>query len=147
MATAKKAAVKATALPKADEGGTDPGSLSAADMTKVAGALIQQAAQVTLRLIDANSSDEAKALLAAHRDLTAAGLQINNKAIVLLAGEAKVDGAAIIAAVDQVTKILKTIAEIQKVLGVVQQVLGLVAAVLTGNGTTIVVAIAGLAKG
>ena len=128
-------------------GDNSPGELSAADMTKAAGLLLQQAAQVTLRIADAANDSEAKALLAAHRDLTARAMKLNNKAITLLAGEAKVEGSDIVAAIDQANQTLQAIAEIQKALALVQKVLGLAGAVLTGNGTAIVSAIANLAAG
>lgn len=120
--------------------------LSAADMTKVAKALLRQAADVTLRLQTAKDDEEAKALLEMHRQLTAAAMTINNKAVQLLAGEAKVEGGEIVKAIEQANKTLKTIKDIVTALAILQKILVLTGAVLSGNGTAILSAIGKLAK-
>jgi hypothetical protein len=120
--------------------------LDAPSMTACAGQLLEQAAEVTRRIALAQTQQDVDALARQHERLVAAALNLNDKAVSLVAGEAKLEGSQIAGAIEHTNQQLSKITETRKALAVLDALLSFTAAVLTGSGKAILKAAAGLKK-
>jgi len=120
--------------------------LDAASMTRAASSLLDQANDVARRLGLSTKDSVTKKLLLQHEQLVADAITLNSGAIVLIAGEAKVEGAAIANKIATANETLKKIASTKRAIGILDTLIDFVAAVLTGSGTAIVEAVINLDK-
>ena len=98
------------------------------------------------RIDDGMSVADIQAIGRAHADLMATASSLVDRQIDLLAGEAKVTAEHINAATAFADSVIRKIANVKQALAKVASVLSFFAAVLTGNGKTIVQAAVALKK-